>query len=245
MKPITVLWSDGVSEAEAKESIGAMRDFLRYLQDVAQEQDFGLAPIVLRPYGNWILKGTAGEDAYHSFRWYWESSLDENTGQVSAATFIEIVRYEPWQHVDPHLDLALLHTELRNDLSETSGDFPSVFAYTEPDLVAVISLRHLAQIADSDLRLKCLRSLVMHNFGLLVGLPLGLQCKNQGRAEQTADPARKRTQPCALPCIMYDAQSVDELMAVATARDDDSPLLCQLCQETVRSIVFSLHFSPN
>ena len=245
MKPITILWSDGVSEAEAKESIGAMRDFLRYLQEVASEQDFGLAPIVLRPYGNWVLKGTAGEEAYHSFRWYWESSLDHDTGQVSAATFIEIVRFEPWQHVDPHLDLALLHTELRNDMTETSGAFPSVFACTEPDLVAVISLRHLAQIADSDLRLRCLRSLVMHNFGLLVGLPTGPQCADQRRAKRSVDPASAPARPCAMTCIMYEAQSIDELMAAATAREDDTPLLCKLCQEAVRSIVFSLHFSRN
>ena len=245
MKPITILWSDGVSEAEAKESIGAMRDFLRYLQDVAHEQDIGLAPIVLRPYGNWILKGTAGEEAYQSFRWYWESSLDQHTGQVSIATFIEIVRYEPWQYVDPHLDLALLHTDLRNDVTETSGEFPSVFAYTEPDLVAVISIRHLAQIADNDLRLRCLRSLVMHNFGLLVGLPTGIPCEDQREAKQTDAPAATPARPCAMPCIMYVARSIDELMAAAAAREDDSPLLCQLCQETVRSIVFSLHFSPN
>lgn len=245
MKPITVLWSDGVSEAEAKVSIGAMRDFLRFLQDVAQEQDFGLAPIVLRPYGNWILKGTTGEEAYHSFRWYWESSLDEHTGQVSAATFIEIVRFEPWQQVDPHLDLALLHTELRNDIADTSGSFPSVLAYTVPDLVAVISLRHLAQIADSDLRLKCLRSLVMHNFGLLVGLPSGLKCTKERRSDPTVVTGKTRTKPCAMPCIMYEAQSIDELMAVATAGEDDSPILCQLCHEVVRSIVFTLHFSPN
>lgn len=245
MKPITVLWSDGVSEAEAKESIGAMRDFLRYLQSVADEQDIGLAPIVLRPYGNWILKGTAGEEAYHSFRWYWESSLDHNTGQVSAAMFIEIVRFEPWQHVDPHLDLALLHTELRDDLTETSGEFPSVFAYTEPDLVAVVSLRHLAQIADNDLRLRCLRLLVMHNFGLLIGLPSGLQCENRRQAKQAVAPERTPARRCEMPCIMFTAQSIDELMAAATASEDDNPLLCKGCREVVRSIVFSLHFCPN
>ncbi len=245
MKPITVLWSDGVSEAEAKESIGAMRDFLRYLRGVADEQDIGLAPIVLRPYGNWILKGTAGKEAYHSFRWYWESSLDQNTGQVSAATFIEIVRFEPWQHVDPHLDLALLHTELRNDTTETEGDFPSVFACTEPDLVTVISIRHLSQIADCDLRLKCLRSLVMHNFGHLVGLPIGLQTTKQHTISESVVDAKTRGRTCALPCIMYEAQSIDELMAIATAREDDSPFLCELCQEVMREIVFTLHFSPN
>jgi len=245
MKPITVLWSDGVSEADAKESIGAMRDFLRYLQDVAHDQDIGLAPIVLRPFGNWILQDTNGQEAYHSFRWYWESSLDQDTGQVSAATFIEIVRYEPWQHVDPHLDLALLHTDLRNDMTETGGECPSVFACTEPDLVAVISLCHLAQIADNDLRLRCLRSLIMHNFGRLVGLPTGLQCKDRARKREPDAAASMAERPCTMPCIMYEAQSIDELMAIATARKDDSPFLCDPCQEVMRSIVFSLHFSPN
>ena len=243
MKPITVIWSDGVSEAEANESIGAMREFLRYLQGVAQDQDIGLTPIVLRPFGNWILKGAAGMQAYHSFRWYWESSLDQHTGRVSAATFIEIVRYEPWQHAEPHLDLALLHTELCNDTQKTDGDFPSVFACTEPDLVTVISIRHLSHIADRELRLKCLRSLVLHNFGHLVGLPYGLQSTKRQPPESTAVP-RDSSRTCAMPCIMYEAQSVDELMAVATGEKEDL-VLCRPCLEVLRSLVFSLHFSAN
>lgn len=244
MKPICVLWSDGVSKAEAHESIKAMRDFLRYFQDVAAEQAIGLAPIVLRPYGNWILKGSSGQEAYHSFRWYWESSLDQCTGQVSAATFIETVRYEPWQFTDPHLDLVLLHTELLNDTEEDTTKFPSVFACTEPGLVTVISIRHLSNIADPELRLKCLRSLVIHNFGRLVGLPEGLQSA-PGTSPPAAPVASQVTKrPCAMPCIMYEAQSVDELMAVATM-DDEDLILCDACRDVMRSIVFNLHFSTN
>lgn len=245
MKPIWVLWSDGVSEAEAHESIGAMRDFLRYFQDVAAEQAIGLAPIVLRPYGNWIQEGSSGKEAYHSFRWYWESSLDQSTGRVSAATFIETVRYEPWQYTDPHLDLALLHTELLNDTEECQREYPSVFACTEPGLVTVISVRHLSHIADQDLRLKCLRSLVIHNFGRLVGLPEGLQiAQSKSPAAAPAGSRETKKRRCAMPCIMYEARSIDELMAVATA-EDDGLVLCDACQNVLRSIVFNLHFSPN
>jgi hypothetical protein len=245
MKPITILWSDGISETDAKESIGTMREFLRFLQDVALEQDIGLSPIVLRPFGDWVLQGPTGVSAYHSFRWYWESSLDQESGQVSAAMFIEIVRYEPWQQTEPHLDLVLLHSDLRDDLKEADGGYSSVFACSEPDLVSVISTHHLAQIADQELRNKCLRSLVRHNFGRLIGLPNGFQdaVKSQsGELKPSADPPSRT---CATPCIMYEAQSIDDLMAVATTDEDEGLSLCRWCQETVRSIVFRLHFSPN
>lgn len=245
MKPISILWSDGVGEAEAKESISAMRAFLHYLQGVADDQDIGLAPIILRPYGDWTLKGTDGKGAYHSFRWYWQSSLDEQSGHVSAATFIEIVRYEPWQQYEPHLDLALLHTELRDDIEETDGGFPSVFACTEPDLVTVISIHHLMQIADWDLRLKCLRNLVMHNFGHLVGLPSGLQRESKARPTEPTKGKRAPAHPCSMPCIMYEAQSLDDLMAAATSSEEEGLALCRTCQGVLRSIVFGLHFSPN
>ena len=245
MKPISILWSDGVSEAEAKESVSAMRAFLHYLQGVADDQDIGLSPIILRPYGDWTLKGTDGRDAYHSFRWYWQSSLDEHSGHVSAATFIEIVRYEPWQQYEPHLDLALLHTELRDDIAETDGEFPSVFACTEPDLVTVISIRHLMQIADWELRLKCLRSLVMHNFGHLVGLPKGLQRESKSLTTTPAKDKRTAARTCSMPCIMYEAQSLDDLMTTAASREEEGLALCCNCQGVLRSIVFGLHFSPN
>ena len=245
MKPITILWSDGVSEAEAKECIGAMRDFLRFLQRVAFEQDIGLAPIMLRPYGNWALQNSTGKEAYHSFRWYWESSLNQDSGKVSAATFIDIVRYEPWQHADPHLDLVLLHTELHDDIANQDDDFPSVFACTEPDLVTIISLRHLSQIADSALRLRCLRHLVMHNFGHLVGLPNGLPSISRAQPGESAPAKQARARSCVAPCIMFEAQSIDELMIAAAAEQEEGLVLCQSCHEVTRSIVFSLHFSMN
>ncbi len=245
MKPITILWSDGVSEAEAKECIGAMRDILRFLQKVAVEQDIGLAPIMLRPYGNWALQNSTANEAYHSFRWYWESSLDQRSGQVSAATLIDIVRYEPWQHADPHLDLVLLHTELHDDTENQDGDFPSVFACTEPDLVTIISLRHLSQIADANLRLKCLRNLVMHNFGHLVGLPNGLPSGSRAQTGESASAKRASAHPCVAPCIMVETQSIDELMTVAAAAEEAGIYLCKTCHEVTRSLVFSLHFSTN
>ncbi len=243
MKPISIVWSEGVSEADAKETISAMREFLRFLQGVALEQNIGLAPILLRPYGNWVLNDKAGWDAYHSFRWYWESSLDQETGQVSAATLFEIVRYEPWQHAEPHLVLALLHTDLCNDTQESNGACPSVFACTEPQLITAISVRHLGHIADRELRLKCLRSLVMHNFGHLVGLPERLPPADlSAHAPGTASGDRAR--PCDAKCTMYEAQSIDDLMSVAAAADPGLAL-CRKCRHELRSVVFSLHFSVN
>ncbi len=250
MKPISILWSDGVSEAEVKAAVTALRDFLRYVQTVGFEQDICLAPITVRPLGNWIIQGAGGSGAYHSFRWYWQTSLDERSGQVSAATFIEIVRYEPWQHAEPHFDLALLHSDLRDDVTDTDedaasgGEYPLVFACTEPGLVTVISTCHLAHIADRDLRLKCLRSLVMHNFGRLIGLPGGLPETKRG-APQPAAARHTPARTCAPPCAMHEAQSIDDLMSVAAAAKGEKPVLCDLCKEDLRSIVFRLHFSEN
>ncbi len=251
MKPISILWSDGVSEAEVKAAVTAMRDFLRCVQAVGFEQDICLAPITVRPFGNWIIQGATGREAYHSFQWYWQTSLDERSGQVSAATFIEIVRYEPWQQTEPHFDFALLHTDLRDDMAgaaegaETEREYPLVFACTEPDLVTVISTCHLAQIADRDLRLKCLRSLVMRNFGRLVGLPGGLPAPSRVRPGQSPAASKPPARTCAPPCAMHEARSLDELMGLAAAEKGDKPALCDLCREDLRSIVFRLHFSEN
>ena len=245
MKPISILWSDGVSESEVKTTVTAMRDLLRHMQTVALEQDICLAPITVRPLGNWIIQGVGGIGAYHSFRWYWQTSLDERSGQVSAATFIEIVRYEHWQQTDPHFDLALLHTDLRDDTADAAGAHPLAFACTEPDLVTVISTRHLAQVADPDLRLKCLRSLVIHNFGHLIGLPGGLPETNRNRPEKPTATKNAPARTCAMPCTMYEAQSLEELMGLATAEKDEKVILCDPCQEDLRSIVFRLHFSMN
>ena len=251
MKPISILWSDGVSEAEVKAAVTAMRDFLRCVQAVGLEQDLCLAPITVRPFGNWIMQDANDREAYQSFQWYWQTSLDERSGQVSAATFIEIVRYEPWQQTEPHLDFALLHTDLRDDLTggadgaQSASEYPLVFACTEPDLVTVISTCHLAQVADRDLRLKCLRSLVMRSFGRLIGLPGGLPAPSRTGPHRSPAANRSPARKCAPPCAMHEVRSLDELMGQAAAEDNDTPMLCNLCREDLRSIVFRLHFSIN
>jgi len=188
----------------------------------------------LRPFGNWILQDTTGEEPYTSFRWYWQSSLDASRGQVSGPQLVNIIRQEPWQQAEPHFDVAILHLDLCDAAPEARGAYRSVFAYAQPDLAAIISTHHLTSIASEELRLRCLRRLVIHNFGHVIGLPDGPR-----------HPSSERGGRCTPPCIMHEAYSQEELLEVVSRQEGEGLEFCALCKADLQGIVFRLHFSMN
>src|SRR5712692_2846739 len=122
MKPVSIMWTQGVDPAEAQIAVSAVRDFLRLVYGIGNAVGLAVPPTAIRPFGTWYRPSVPEGSPYWGTTWYVESSYDASRKQVVGRRFLDLVRDEPWQKENPHWDLALIDRDLIDTTLETVED---------------------------------------------------------------------------------------------------------------------------
>lgn len=239
MKPVSIMWTQGVDTAEAELVISAVRDFLRQVYSIGHRAGLALPPTTIRPFGTWYIPSQREGSPYWGTHWYVDKSFDSSRQQVVGARFLELVRDEPWQKTDPHWDIAVIDRDLVDGDSPRAGEECREFALASvvPELATVLSVYRLRGLVRPEQRERALRRLVLHQFGQVLGLP--------SRSRQAAVEKIGDRRFCTNRCVMRRAATVEELVLAAEQEHGDQVLLCDQCRRDVVEIVVMRGRSPN
>ena len=201
LKPVSIMWAEGVTEAEARTAVQTVRELLKVIYQVALKSGVAIGPTAIRPFGTWIIPSIKHGDPYWGTHWYIDTAFDAVRGQVVAGRFLELVRQEPFQQQNPHFDVAIL------DLALTDESGPAL-ASVLPGKATVISVHQLrAELTDEAPQLEALKRLVVHNFGHVL-----------------------RLDDCDQPCVMRHADTVEELLERMAEQAASHVLFCPACR---------------
>jgi hypothetical protein len=229
-KFISVTWSEGISEPENQLLTQSVDKVLKWLfmRHPAALMD---PPIRMRIFGNWVIPALVPDKPYWGTQWYVDTSYDGELQRVIAPVFLELVRQEPWQRVDPHFDLALLDQELT--------DFPAPLARLRPDhytlgssfpgTTAVMSLKRVRALSDERVRNLAIARLVRHHLGHVLGVP---ELTRKDEALRLGLELH-----CTNPCVMRHAATVEELADMAMEEAEMGWPFCPKCTQELHSVV--------
>ncbi|HVC33497.1 MAG TPA: hypothetical protein VNL16_08300 [Chloroflexota bacterium] len=239
MKPVSIMWTQGVDTAEAQLAVSAVRDFLRLVYSIGHRAGLALPPTTIRPFGTWYIPSQPEGSPYWGTHWYIDNSFDATRQQVIGARFLELVREEPWQKASPHWDVALIDRDLVDSAPAPASEGCAEFALgaSVPELATVLSVFRLRGLVRPEQRERALRRLVLHQFGEVLGLP--------SRSRQTGLVTGFDQRSCAHRCVMHRAATVEQLVLAAEQEHADRVLLCEQCQRDVVEIMVMRGRSPN
>ncbi|MHB9033365.1 MAG: hypothetical protein ACYC6L_09990 [Anaerolineae bacterium] len=237
VKYISVTWSDGVTEHEYTIAAQAIEQVLRWL-NLRHPAAFDDPPLRIRLFGNWIIPLLMPDKPYWGTQWYISRSYDEQVNKVITPDFLELVRQEPWQKIDPHYDMAILDQDMT--------DFPGPLArlrsahYTLsssfPGTSAVLSVFRLRLLPEGQRDLALVR-LVRHSLGHALGavdftrnddvarLGLELHCTNR--------------------CVMRHAENADDIVDLALDERELGWDFCPSCTRALHSLLIRESYSWN
>lgn len=229
-KSISLTWAEGVTDAESALLIQTVEQVLRWLY-LRHPLALIEPPFQVTAYGNWFIPALIPDKPYWGTQWYIDSSYDAQLGRVIAPIFLELVRHEPWQQQDPHLDLALLDQDLT--------DFPAPLARLRPEryslgtsfpgAMAVMSCHRVRQLADEHTRELAMARLVRHNLGHVLGVPLFTRRQNVQRLGVESH--------CTQRCVMRHADTVEELAQFALEEIEMGWPFCAQCTRDLYSVM--------
>jgi predicted Zn-dependent protease len=229
MKSISIMWAEGVDDAEAATVVNTIKQVVQVMYDLCFRAGVGLTPTAIKPFGTWIMPSIPAGDPYSGTQWYVETAYDRALGQVLAPRFLELVRHEPWQIANPHFDVAVLD----RDLTDGNG---SVMGAVLPGTATVISVHRLRELADQDARLSALRRLAVHNFGHVLGIP---------RADRPGVVEVGQERHCPNVCAMRDAPGPSALVELAAEEAAAGHMLCSDCRADMVRAVLAQRLSRN
>jgi predicted Zn-dependent protease len=236
MKSVSIMWAEGVTEAEATTVVSTVRDLLRVIYEVALKSGVALGPTAIRPFGTWVIPAIKQGDPYWGTHWYIDTAYDRGLGQVMGPRFLELVKQEPWQRMRPHFDVAVLDGDLTDEPSKRIGaDF--VLASTLPGTGTVISVHRLREVEAEEQRLAALKRLVIHNFGHVLEVP------SADRTEAVESSAGERH--CTNLCVMRHASGVADLLARHAEEQAAGVLFCPACRRDILHSVLKQRISRN
>ncbi|MGH2460480.1 MAG: hypothetical protein ACRDIY_16625 [Chloroflexota bacterium] len=238
MKPVSIMWTQGVDAAEAQLVIAAVRDFLRLVYSIGHRVGLALPPTTIRPFGTWYIPSQPQGSPYWGTHWYVDNSFDATRQQVVGRRFLELVREEPWQKSSPHLDVAVIDRDLVDQIPRASGaerDF--ALGTTVPELATVLSVYRLRGLVRPEQRERALRRLVFHQFAEMIGLP---SRSRETGVEQIGD---RRT--CTNRCVARRSDTVEQLVLAAEQEPGDRIIMCEQCQRDVIASTAMRDRSPN
>jgi len=229
VKYISVSWSEGVSEHEQQVAASAMEQMLRWL-NLRHPQAFEDPPLRIRLFGNWIIPPLFPDKPYWGTQWYVNRSYDDEIDKIITPVYLELVRQEPWQRVDPHYDLALLEQDMTDFPSPLARLRPAHYALSSsfPGTSSVLSVYRIRQLPDEQRDLALTR-LVRHCLGHTLGavdfsrkddvtrLGLELHCKNR--------------------CVMRHTDDADELVELALDERELGWDFCPVCTKGLHSVM--------
>ena len=239
IKPVSVMWTQGVDPAEAQRVVSTVRELLQLVYSIGNQVGLALPTMTIRPFGTWYIPTVPEGTPYWGTRWYVDSSFDSSRQQVIGERFLELVRDEPWQKSNPHWDVAIIDRDLvdrvRAPVDETRQPF--ALATTVPELGTVLSVHRLRGLVRPEHRQLALRRLVLNHFGQVLGLP----SRSRRSGIEVVDSHRF----CANQCILRPVTSVEHLVRVAERERGDSVSLCAQCRRDVVEMILMRGRSPN
>ncbi|HUV93672.1 MAG TPA: hypothetical protein VMX14_02415 [Anaerolineae bacterium] len=229
-KSINVTWSEGVADQESQTMTETLRQVLGRLY-LRLPSALAAPPIEVRVFGNWVIPALLPDRPYWGTQWYINTSYDDELKRVIAPSFLELVRKEPWQRLEPHFDLALLDYDLTDFPSPVARLLPGHYALGSsfPGTTAVMSVYRIRELTDRFARELALTRLVRHHLGHVLGVP---QFTRKERVERLGLELH-----CTNPCAMRHAPTVERLARLALEESEMGWPFCELCTRELYSIV--------
>ena len=239
MKPLYIMWTEGVDEDEARLAIGAAQEVFKVLYGVCHKRGFTPFPITIRAYGTWVVPSLRRGTPYWGTRWYVDNSYSPLSKQVIGPKFLEIIRQEPWQRSGPHYDMAIIEQDLAAEeiISPSAGEKPFILSYVLPGVGAVLSVLRLRFVLNEERRFLALRRLVAHNLGHVIGAP--------SKSRETNVEVSFGERHCTNVCLMRHTSGVEELVRLAAKEWEGNISFCEECQEDLLNGFLSANLCLN
>jgi len=227
---ISIAWSEGVTDEESAILTATVEQTLRWLY-MRMPAAFERPPIKVRVFGNWVIPALEPDSPYWGTQWYIDASYDREVSRVIGPEYLELVRREPWQRMEPHFDLALIDQDLT--------DFPSPLARIRrehyalgtsfPGSMAVMSVRRLRALKDERMRHLALARLVRHHLGHVLGAP---SYSREGEVTRLGLELH-----CTNPCVMRHAATAEDLARLSLEEAELGWPYCAQCTQDLYSVV--------
>lgn len=224
MRPFSLTWSSEVDQEEAVVMVTTVHEAVKAAWEGLPGLDLFVPEPEIRPFGDWYLQGMPDEEDYATFAWYQEQAADPETGEVRAATFLELVLNEPWQLEMPHYDLSLLHQRLIDDEGNP------LLGLAARGRAAVFSTHAVRLLVDKWQRLALLRRLTAHYLGQALAVPIA-QERQRAHGPQ--------------PCAMRPATTLPMLIALNEQERQAQVLYCELCRQEIGRRLVGSHLGHN
>lgn len=227
MKPLYIMWTEGVDEKEAQLAIGSAQEVFKVIYAACRKRGFVPFPITIRAYGTWLVPSIPRGAPYWGTRWYVDNSYSPLSKQVIGPKFLEIISQEPWQRSGPHYDIAIIDQDLAAEEMPlpSPGERPFVLGCVLPGVGAVLSVLRLRFVLNEERRFLALRRLAAHNLGHVIGAPSELR--------ETNVEVSLGERHCTNPCLMRHASRVEKLVKLAMEEWEMKISFCEECQENL------------
>jgi len=237
-KDISVTWSEGVTGHESQIMTDTIQQVLIHLYlrfPSALEEP----PIQVRVFGNWVIPALLPDSPYWGTQWYIDASYDDDLQRVVAPAFLELMRKEPWQRLDPHFDLALLDYDLTDFPSPVAKLLPNHYSLgtSFPGVTAVMSVFRLRDLADQHMRDLALARLVRHHLGHVLGVP---QFTRKDQVKRFGAELH-----CSNHCAMRHAPTVQKLADLAREESEMGWPFCKPCTRDLYSVLVRHAYSQS
>ena len=230
VKFISVTWSEGISEREYTVLAKALEHVIRWL-NLRHPAAFEDPPLRIRLFGNWIIPLLVPDYPYWGTQWYINRSYDQELEQVIAPVYLELVRQEPWQMIDPHYDIAVMEHDLTDFPAPLARLRPEHYALSAsfPGTSAIFSTRRIRLLDDEHFRDIALARLARHCLGHALGAV---------DFSRTVDVARLGLEMhCMNRCVMRHAENADELVAFSLEELEHGWAFCPTCTRALHSVL--------
>ena len=226
---ISLTWTRGVDEAEAKVLVSTVSQMLARVAERVGGWFASHALPAIRPFGDWVILMMPQGSAYSSVDWYLERSHAPDGERIDGPAYLRLVEIEPWQSTTPHFDLALVAQEL----VDANGE--SVLNVAVPGLAAVASVHQLRKLPGGEGRTLALHHLVAHALGRALGIPF--------RAPSTAAASLRQGGYCSNRCAMRPCTHLRHLVDYGLAADERAGAFCPVCQRDLEGVLIGSRFS--
>lgn len=174
----------------------------------------------------------SGTGAYSSPDWYQEQAMtgrDRGFGlQVSAADLDALLRNEPYQRQNPHMDVLVVGKDMTTTMNNTDNNF--IFGYGPYPNNIISVKRFLNWFKDPALRQKCISILSAHEFGHNLGLVR--RNFNIGDERYKRGHCNGKVGPCLMEQVnVPGARNIDVQARLLWGRNK---LLCPDCSDEVK-----------
>jgi hypothetical protein len=230
VKFISVTWSEGISEREHVVLASALEHVIRWL-NLRHPAAFDDPPLRIRLFGNWVIPPLVPDHPYWGTQWYINRSYDQELEQVITPVYLELVRQEPWQKMDPHYDIALMEHDLTDFPAPLARLRPEHYALSSsfPGTSAILSTRRIRLLDDEHLGDITLARLASHCLGHALGAV---------DFSRKADVARLGLElHCTNRCVMRHADSIEELVILSLEELEHGWAFCPACTRALLSVL--------